>query len=188
MGDQESHSDADLVHAIASGDTGALENLYDRHAAWLTVRLLRRCNDPGLVAEVLQDTFVAVWRGAAGFRGEGEVAGWLWGVAFRRLISRLRSHRQPGEVLVANVICGAEVSVEEHVLSGIEYGDLGPAVGRLSPAMRAVVQATVLDGLSIREAAALLGVLPGTIKTRLHRAKAQLRRELVEGYPATMGA
>jgi RNA polymerase sigma factor (sigma-70 family) len=174
-------SDEELVRAITSGDTGALKILYEGHAAWMSVRLSRRCNDPGVVAEVLQDTFVAVWRGAAGFRGDGDVAGWLWGIAIRRLVSRLRSHRHTGEVLVADVVGGDQMSVEEQVLSGVEYGDLGAAVGRLSPQMRAVVQATVLDGLSTRETSALLGIRPGTVKTRLHRAKAQLRRELIEG-------
>lgn len=180
MGVRAVHSDADLIRAISSGDTGALTILYERHAASMSVRLLRRCNDPGLIAEVLQDTFVAVWRGAAGFRGDGEVAAWLWGVAIRRLVSRLRSNRHAGEVLVADVVGGAEMSVEERVLSEVEYGDLGVAMARLSPAMRAVVQATVVDGLSTREASALLGVCPGTVKTRLHRAKAQLRHQLID--------
>ena len=52
---------------------------------------------------------------------------------------------------------------------------MGLALARLSPEMRAVVQATVLDGLTTREAAQLLGVPRNTVKTRLHRAKAQLR-------------
>ncbi len=181
MEDHASRSDQELLSAVADGDTGALRVLYQRHSAWLTVRLLRRCNDRGLVAEVLQDTFVAVWRGASGFRGDGEVAGWLWGVAIRRLVSRLRSHGRSLEVPVAEVTLGAEVSVEERVLSGVEYGDAGSALARLSPEMRAVVQATVLDGLTTREAGRLLGVPRATVKTRLYRAKAQLRRELVEG-------
>ena len=52
----------------------------------------------------------------------------------------------------------ADVSAEEKVLLGVEYGDLGAALGRLSPEMRAVVQVTVLDGLTSREAARLLNV------------------------------
>jgi RNA polymerase sigma factor (sigma-70 family) len=179
--DHASHSDEELLRAVADGDTGALRVLYERHAPWVSVRLARRCNDPGVVAEVLQDTFAAVWRGAAGFRGEGEVAGWLWGVAIRRLVSRLRSRGHTLEVPVAEVFLGTAVSVEEQVLSGVEYGDLGRALARLSPEMRAVVQATVLDGLTTREASQLLGVLQGTVKTRLYRAKVQLRRELLEG-------
>src|SRR3954447_4739205 len=171
--DRSDRSDTDLVRAVADGDTGALRTLYERHAPWISVRLRRRCNDPGLVAEVVQDTFVAVWKGAGGYRGDGEVAGWLWGVAIRRLVSRLRLHGRGAEVPVAVVVLGAEASVEERVLAGVEYGDLGTALERLSPEMRAVVQATVLDGLTTREAAHLLGVPRGTVKTRLHRARSR---------------
>ena len=181
MGDRTEHSDAELLRAVAGGDTGALRVLHERHSAWLTVRLLRRCNDRELVAEVLQDTFVAVWRGAGGFRGDGEVAGWLWGVAIRRLVSRLRTRGHGAEVPMPDVVLDAEVSVEERVLAGVEYGDAGAAMARLSPEMRAVVQATVLDGLTTREASQLLGVPRATVKTRLLRAKALLRRDLVEG-------
>ncbi|MGZ4614424.1 MAG: RNA polymerase sigma factor [Actinomycetes bacterium] len=181
MDDRTRCSDEELLRAVVDGDTGALRALHERHSAWLTVRLVRRCNDRGLVAEVVQDTFVAVWRGAGSFRGDGEVAGWLWGVAIRRLVSRLRARGRTLEVPVAEVDVGTDVSVEERVLAGVEYGDAGAALARLSPEMRAVVQATVLDGLTTREAGRLLGVPRGTVKTRLHRAKAQLRRELVEG-------
>ncbi len=96
-------------------------------------------------------------------------------------MSRLRLHGGKAEVPVAEIWGGTEISVEEQVLSGVEYGDLGRALARLSPEMRAVVQATVLDGLSTREASRLLGVHQGTVKTRLFRAKAVLRRELMEG-------
>jgi RNA polymerase sigma-70 factor (ECF subfamily) len=75
-----------------------------------------------------------------------------------------------------------EQSVEERVLAGVEYGDVGTALARLSPELRAVVQATVLDGLTTREASRLLGMPQGTVKTRLHRAKKLLRRELMEGF------
>ncbi|MDQ1614068.1 MAG: hypothetical protein QOJ60_7 [Actinomycetota bacterium] len=186
MQDRAGHADrpdSELLLAVAGGDTGALAVLYDRHSPWMSVRLLRRCNDRDVVAEVLQDTFVAVWQGAGGFRGEGEVAGWLWGVAIRRLVSRLRRGPRDREVLVADVLAaGSERSVEERVLTGVEYGDLGAALAKLSPEMRAVVQATVLDGLTTREASRLLGVPRGTVKTRLHRAKAALRKELAEGW------
>jgi RNA polymerase sigma factor (sigma-70 family) len=181
MGEHGARSDGELLRVVADGDTAALRELYERHAPWMSVRLTRRCNDRGVVAEVLQDTFVAVWRGAGSYRGEGDVAAWLWGVAIRRLVSRLRSRRAGAEVLLADVTPLPEVSVEERVLSGVEYGDLGAALAHLSPEMRAVVQAVVLDGLTARETSRLLGVNQGTVKTRLHRAKAQLRRELVEG-------
>jgi RNA polymerase sigma-70 factor (ECF subfamily) len=173
-------SDAELLQAVAGDDTAALEELYARHAPWLSIRLNRRCNDDSVVADVLQDTFVAVWRGAGSFRGEAEVAAWIWGVAVHKLVSRLRRRRARPEMPFEEMRSGLESSVEEQVLEGVEYGDLGSALARHSPEMRAVVQATVLDGLTAREAARLLGIPTNTVKTRLFRAKAQLRRELVE--------
>ncbi len=183
MQDHTDRSDEALVTAIAVGDTGALKVLYERHAPWVRIRLLRRCNDAELVAEVVQDTFIAVWKGAGRYRGEAAVPGWLWGVAVKRLVSSLRRRHVLAEVLVAEARDRTESSAEELVLTGVEYGDLGRALGTLSPQMRAVVQATVLDGLTTREAARLLGIPLGTVKTRLHRAKAQLRKELTEGLP-----
>jgi RNA polymerase sigma-70 factor (ECF subfamily) len=70
------------------------------------------------------------------------------------------------------------VSAEDEVLVGVEHGDLGTALGRLSPELRAVVQATVLDGLTTKEAAALLGIPQGTVKTRAARARRELREAL----------
>ncbi|ADP84935.1 RNA polymerase sigma factor [Pseudofrankia inefficax] len=173
-------SDAALLAAVGAGDLDALRELYDRHAPWLSVRLARRCNDGEVVADALQDTFVAIWRKPAGFHGDGEVAAWIWGIAVRRLVSRLRSRRdvivvpeppEPGSVPAA----------EEQVLVAVEYGDVGQAMARLSPQMRAVIQAVVLDGLTAKEAARLLRVPESTVKTRLSRAKAQLRATLAEG-------
>jgi RNA polymerase sigma-70 factor (ECF subfamily) len=173
--------DQTLLEALADGDLGALRELYDRHAPWLSVRLARRCNDREVVADVLQDTFVAVWQGAARYRGRGEVGAWVWGIAIHRLVSRLRTRR--AVVLMPDpTVRGASVAVEDELLQGVEYGDLGRAMASLSPEMRAVIQATVLDGLTTREAASLLHIPQGTVKTRAHRAKAHLRASLVEGH------
>jgi RNA polymerase sigma-70 factor (ECF subfamily) len=60
----------------------------------------------------------------------------------------------------------------------VEHGDLAGALDRLSPELRSVVQATVLDGLTTREAAQLLGLRQGTVKTRMMRARQVLRKEL----------
>jgi RNA polymerase sigma-70 factor (ECF subfamily) len=172
--------DEELVSALAGDDLGALHELYRRHAPWLSVRLSRRCSDSDAVADALQDCFTAAWRGSTRFRSDGEVPAWLWGIAVRRLVSRLRG--RPQAVLPLGPWDGTcEPSAEERVLLGVEYGDLGAALARLSPEMRAVVQATVLDGLSNKEAAQLLGIPHNTVKTRLHRAKAHLRHELAGG-------
>lgn len=168
-------SDEDLIVALSDGDGAALRTLYDRHAPWLILRLSRRCPDPAIVEEVVQDTFLAVWRGAHRYRGQGEVAAWIWGIGIRRLIDRLR-RRPVTSMLVERT--NPEPSAEEMVLLGIEHGDLATAMDRLSPELRAVLQATILDGLTTREAARLLGIPRGTVKTRLMRARRELREAL----------
>lgn len=171
-------SDATLLAGVAERDVGAFRTLYERHAGWLSLRLARRCNDAELVADAVQDTFVVIWQKPRSFRGDGDVAAWLWGIAIRRLISRLRKR---SDVAAAFGSSDTVPAAEDEVLLSVEYGDMGAALARLSPEMRAVIQAVVLDGLSAREAAQLLNVPVSSVKTRLFRAKAHLRAALAEG-------
>src|SRR6201994_3250427 len=171
-------NDETLLLAVAERDMGAFRTLYDRHAGWLASRLARRCNDHKLVADASVDTFVAVWQKPQGFRGDGDIAAWLWGIAIRRLVSRMRTR---GSVVAVFGDAGAAPPAEDQVLLSVEYGDIGQALARLSPEMRAVIQAVVLDGLSAKEAAQLLHVPVSSVKTRLYRAKAHLRTALAEG-------
>jgi RNA polymerase sigma-70 factor (ECF subfamily) len=169
-------SDEALLQAIADGDRGALHALYQRHAPWLTLRLQRRCADRDTVDDAIQDTFVAVWRSAGRYDGSGAVGAWIWGIGVRRLIDAIR--RRPPREFAAFEPVQDEPSAEDQVLLDVEHGDLGGALNRLSPELRAVVQATVLDGLTTREAGRLLGIPAGTVKTRMMRARTQLREEL----------
>ncbi len=173
----ETRSDEELMADLRDGDRNALRVLHERHAPWLMLRLSRRCGDREVVDEAVQDTFLAIWRRPEGYRGTGSVPAWIWGIAVRRLIDQMRRHKLPGLPL-----CGVHelttASAEEQVLDSVEHGDLASALNRLSPELRAVVQATVLDGLTTREAGQLLGIPAGTVKTRMSRARVQLREAL----------
>lgn len=174
-------TDAELMAAVAEGDRAALRELHDRHAPWVLSRLRRRCADPDVAAEAVQDTFVAVWKAAGRWDGRGEPAAWIWGIAIRRLIGVLRTRGRWTPVAEARRApheADLVVAAEEQVLSGIEHGGLAAAMAGLSPELRAVLQATVLDGLTTREAARLLGIPTGTVKTRAMRARSQLRGAL----------
>ncbi|MET7471568.1 RNA polymerase sigma factor [Micromonospora sp. NPDC005222] len=178
----ELSSDVELLRAVARSQVDALQLLHRRHAPWLRARLTRRCADPDVVDAAIQDTFVAVWRDAHRYSDTGaDAAAWIWTIAIRRLLSTLRgpAHRWLGVSGVA-VPEGAVTtpSAEELVLLGVEHGDLGAALSRLPPELRAVIQTTAIDGLTVREAARLLGVPEGTAKTRLMRARARLRELL----------
>nr|WP_249999432.1 RNA polymerase sigma factor [Actinoplanes sp. M2I2] len=168
--------------AAAEQDRGAFAELYERYAPWLVAKLRYRSQDQALIDDVVQETFLSVWRGKARYseRADGDVAGWLWRVASRRLVDAIRGesslHRL--RTKLSRALTGDESSAEDQVLLDVGHGRLGHALEQLSPELRAVMQATVLDGLSVREAATVLGIPAGTVKTRAMRARKQLRRDL----------
>jgi RNA polymerase sigma-70 factor (ECF subfamily) len=176
--------DTALVARVADGDRGALEQLYRRHAGWLIARLDARCGDPDLADIALQDTFLAVWTKPGAYRGEGAVGAWLWGIAIRRLIDQLRKRKatpiDPAHITEPMIDAG-------RLTSGATFGTIDPlpvdadlqrALHALTPDLRAVLIATAIDGLSTKEAARLLGVPQGTVKTRLMRARHALQEAL----------
>jgi len=180
--DAQNAIDVALLRAVAAGDEAALAELYDRHAGWLLVRMRRRCASVDTVDLALQDTFLTLWRNAANYRSEGDVTAFLWGIAIRRLIDAMRAESKVvrSRVLAFRDAAGDRLvqSAEDEVLLGIEHGRLGEALTQLSPELRAAMQATVLDGLTCAEAGRLLGVPAGTVKSRCHRARMQLREAL----------
>lgn len=173
----DASTDAELLAAVGSGDVAALRCIYDRHAPWLAARLRHRCADPSLVADVVEDTFLAVWRSAPRWRGDGEVAAWIWGIGVRQLVSHLRRAGRAARPAPAPLV-GIEVSAEERALDAMVDADVAGALGQLSPELLVVVQAMVLDGLTAKETSSLLGLPVGTVKGRVRRAKALLRAEL----------
>ncbi|CAN5829719.1 RNA polymerase sigma factor [soil metagenome] len=172
----DDRSDVDLLVAIGDRDRGAFTALYRRHAPWLTIRLLRRCHDTDIVDQAVQDTFLAVWRKPSAYSARGEVAAWMWGIGIRRLIDQLR--RRPAIAWSPTSDVDVQVSAEDEVLLGVQHGDMASVIDRLSPELLAVVQATLLDGLTTREAARLLGIPPGTVKSRMSRARLEMREAL----------
>src|ERR1039457_1005079 len=80
--------DDELITAIAAGDDTALRELFSRHAPWLAIRL-RSLLPATDTEDVLQETFLAVWQGASGYR-PGSAGGWLWGIARRQAALFLR--------------------------------------------------------------------------------------------------
>jgi RNA polymerase sigma-70 factor (ECF subfamily) len=174
-------ADDQLVRAVVAGDRHALELLYRRHAPWLAGRLAARTSSVDLAEDALQDTFLAAWRGARGYHGTGEVPAWLWGIARRRLASLARRQR-PG---VLSLDAAAErvdpvAGPEEAALGRDASVRIRAAIEHLPAEQRAVITAVIYQGQTIQQTARTAKVAEGTIKSRLHRARLHLRKEL---YP-----
>ncbi len=167
--------DVDLVRRIAAGDRDALATLYRRHGPWLTVRLSRRCRDGDLVDTAVQDTFLSAWKQAGRYRPTGAVGAWLWTIGVRRLIDQLR--RRPPPEPTDDLTRYAQV-VSEEIPLALGHTPMGQAFALLDPDLQAVLAATALDGLTNREAAVLLGIPTGTVKSRLNRARQLVQEAL----------
>lgn len=181
MGAVSSMDEEHLVRRVARGDRAAFDELYRRTSPWLAVRLRRRCADDELVAEIMQETYLAVWRAAAAFAGAGiggTAVGWVWTIAARRLVDALRRRAREAQLPFAALPAPAAPAAEDEALAAALSDAMGEALRRLSPDLRQVLQAMVLDGLSVRETAVLLGVPEGTVKTRARRARIALREAL----------
>lgn len=153
-------SDVELLSLVAAHDARALRVLHDRHAPWVLARLRHRCANDDAVFDALQDTFMAVWCNAASWRGEGEPAAWLWGIASRRLIAVQRGRTR------------TPASVDDPVdAADLDRSVLDAALGTLPTDLRDVVMATYVDGLTMVDTGRLLDVPDGTVKPRLMRAR-----------------
>ena len=170
-------TDEELMARVARGDRRALESLYRRHSPWIAGRLAAATSSRDLAEEALQDAFMSVWHSASSYRGEGDVAAWLWGIARRRLISLGRKRTDVPEQLVAPDVPG----VDEAVLSRDEAQRVRAAVDRLPRDQREAIEGVVFEDRPVVDVARSLGVPVGTIKSRLHRARAHIRTELGAG-------
>jgi RNA polymerase sigma factor (sigma-70 family) len=181
MPDLSGLSDLILLDLVAEKDEAALREIVERHSPWLLLRLLRKTPDRDLAHEALHDTFVAVWQRPGSYRGDGDLGAWLWGIAIRQLVSRLRKRAHPTPTTGLDLLRLSPTvrSAEDELLVAVEHGPVGDALRSLSPELRQVLQATVVDGLSTKEAAHLLGIPQGTVKSRIRAAKARLREQLM---------
>jgi RNA polymerase sigma-70 factor, ECF subfamily len=187
--------DDGLIAAVANGDDRALRELFSRHAPWLATRL-RAMLPAADVEDALQETFLAVWRGAAGYRPSGSAegaGGWLWVIA-RRQGALLLRRRGPAALtlpdgLAAHGLASDGERLGDPAEAALARADLDRAVAALGPAggpEREVWRLVYLEDRTVAEAAELIGVPEGTVKSRAHRARRLLRAAL-RGGTATEG-
>lgn len=182
-GDAAAQPDLALVRRIARGEQGALDELYERFAPGLLAYLNQRLSDSRLAEEVLQDVMLAAWNSAGRFRGECQVRTWLLAIARNRAINAYHRQIAPRQADLP----WEDAETQAHLAAGsrsteasLAATDLRQALETLPDELRETLELVFFHGLSMEDTGRVLGAPLGTVKSRLHRAKARLRAQLGE--------
>jgi RNA polymerase sigma-70 factor (ECF subfamily) len=168
-------SDAELLRRHVAGDSDAFGELFRRHHDRLWAVALRTTCDPEEAADALQDALVSAFRRAADFRGDSAVTTWLHRIVVNAALDRLRRRA------VRPAVSADERALEALAPPGPDPArsadtrlDIDAALRILPPPQRAALVLVDMLGFSVDDAAAILDVSPGTIKSRCARARARL--------------
>ena len=184
MSDQ---SDSDLLAQIGRGDQAAFRTLLDRHARYLFGVAHAMSGSTADAEDLVQETLMGAVTSAGKFRGESSVRTWL----VRILINRVRMWRRSGKRHEGTVRLddahasgspGEPASAGGPVASAVDAKlDLTQMLAQLSPEHRQVIILRELQGMTYEEMAQALEVPRGTVESRLHRAREELRKRF-KGY------
>ena len=168
---RQASTDAQALDRVAQGDVGVLGEVYDRHGRAL-LAFVSRVHDSSDAEDVVQEVFVRASRNAADYDGRTESArAWLFGIAARIIQERRRSLRRLSRALVR---FGAHSSSSHHAEP--QRLDIDKALRRMSEAKRVVLVLAEVEGFTCDEVANILSIPVGTVWTRLHHARKELRR------------
>lgn len=168
--------DDELIASLAGGDDTALRQLFCRHAPWLANRL-RRALPPDDVEDVLQETFLAVWKNAGTYHSRGAAAAWLWVIARNQAALLLRKRGPATEALLDDN--GPHSDPAEAAATRTDLDIAAAAVlGPRGCPDRELWRLLYEEDRPVAEVAVLMGVPEGTVKSRAHRARRLLRAAL----------
>ncbi|MGQ9903077.1 MAG: RNA polymerase sigma factor [Anaerolineae bacterium] len=183
--------------ALQAGDRNEFARLVDRYSGPIYRLALRILGDAQDAEDALQETFLKAFRNLRDFEGRSSVSTWLYRIAANEAFMALR-RRKPETVSVDEVQPTPEGEQEpiqivdwcclpeDELLSSEARQHLDKAIDRLSPALKAVFLLRDIEGLSVRETAEALNLTEAAVKTRLLRARLNLREQLSAYYSERM--
>ena len=187
MLESPSHSDGDLLRLLSAGDETAFLEFYHRHQGLVYRFALQMSGKTELAEEVTQDVFMVVMRSATRYDNErGSVPAFLYGIA-RNVVLRALERERPYITMLdeADSEYASRLTAEQDLLGDLARNErletLRKAVLALPPAYREVVVLCDLHERDYAEAASALGCAIGTVRSRLHRARALLLEKLRAG-------
>ena len=172
-------SDSELIARLANGEIGALGELYDRHHEPVRRFLARATSDAEDVDDLLSATFLAAAKSAARFDGRAACRPWLLGIAAQYLRRRRQSFGRWLKALSSLSRIQAAAFDPRSALQA--RNDVDRALREISEAQRVTFLMAEVEGLTCPEIADALGIPVGTVWTRLHAARRNLRAVLEEG-------
>jgi RNA polymerase sigma-70 factor, ECF subfamily len=167
-------ADDQLLALVALRDQEAFHQLYQRYANAVYRYALSILRAPHLAEDVLQETMLAVWKSAHSFRGRSKVLTWILGITRNQAHNALRKESK-GSRLPENDSSNGSSDPTRSM-----HRDLcvQAALELLSPQHREIMHLVFYEGLTVREAANLLGIPEGTVKSRMFHARQALAKEL----------
>lgn len=178
-----------LLDGLRQGDPAAFAEVFEAFSDRVFRLAVRLLNDDAEAEEVVQDTFLTVFEKIDGFEGRSKLSTWMYRIAANHALMRLRSRRSAGLSLDADTeeqaaetlpaVLADWSGAPEALLSSAEsLAEMERAIAGLPDALRAAFVLRDLEELSTEEAADTLGITPGALKVRLHRARLLLRERL----------
>lgn len=174
-------TDAELLARVASGEIGALGELYDRHQASVRRFVARTTGGAEDVDDLVHQTFLAAAKSAGRYDGRPSCRPWLVGIAVQHLKRRRQSFAHLLSVLGS--LRHGRISTVDPRSTLHAWTDVDRALARLSEAKRITFLMAEVEGFTCAEIAEALKIPIGTVWTRLHAARRELREALGEEGP-----
>jgi RNA polymerase sigma-70 factor (ECF subfamily) len=190
--DEDATPDAELLKRHVDGDSSAFGQLFERHRDRLWAVAVRTLGDPEEAADALQDAMIAAFRRAASFRGDSAVTTWLHRIVVNAALDRIRRRAarpttagQDDEALDALAVAGGYPLSDPSGTTDTAM-DVMAALRQLVPDQRAALVLVDMLGYSVADAAEVLGVSEGTVKSRAARGRARLLPRLAHLRPGSV--
>jgi RNA polymerase sigma-70 factor, ECF subfamily len=196
---QDIPADAELLSRARGQDRQAVRLIIQRHNQRL-FRIARSIvRNDSEAEDVLQEAYCSAFANLGAFRGDSQIGTWLARIVMNEALGRLRRQRPTMELtevennpgLAAQIIPFPNASVQIDPETSLAQGEirvlLERAIDELPDSFRTVLVARLIEGMSIEETAALFGILPETVKTRLHRGRRLLKQEMEKHIGPMLG-
>jgi RNA polymerase sigma-70 factor (ECF subfamily) len=185
----DDRSDETLMARVVQGDRRAIRLLFERHQLKVYRFALRLVGNSAAAEDIVSEVFIELWRHAASFEGRARLSTWILAIARNKAVSAMRRRiDQPLDEAAAEAIPDHAATAEDSLVAAERSALLRRCLAQLSAEHREIIDLVYYHERSIEEAAAILGIPAGTIKTRMFHARRRLAEHLKAADIGTMRA